>query len=390
MRSKINQSVALAAPGEFQPLQLGSRSIDPPVVLAPMSGVTNAPFRSLCRRFSDQRCLYISEMITARSFVVGHAKTRRLASFGEDEEFKSIQLYGTQPDSLGAAAEILVSEWGVDHIDINFGCPVRKVTAVGGGSAIPLRPRLMARLLAAVVKNAGKVPVTVKFRTGIDAQLITYRDAGRVAQEQGCAAVALHGRSAAQLYHGAADWQPIADLKSRLTIPVLGNGDIFEGFDALRMMRETGADGVVVGRACLGRPWIFRDLVDVFDGREPQTPPNLGRVIEIALEHARLLCDFFGEQVAMLHMRKFSGWYLKSFAHAKSLLPKLHLVRSLAELECLLATLDQEAPYPEAALRVRRGKSGRTQTVALPAGILEDRESAEPLWSAEGADGEGG
>jgi tRNA-dihydrouridine synthase len=171
VRSSINQSVDLPAQGEFSALQLGERRIDPPVVLAPMAGVTNAPFRSLCRRFSKQRCLYVSEMITAQSFVMGHAKTRLLASFGKDENFKSIQLYGTRPEPLGDAARILVEEWGVDHIDINLGCPARKVTAAGGGSAIPLRPRLMARLLRAVIQNAGRVPVTVKFRTGIDADL---------------------------------------------------------------------------------------------------------------------------------------------------------------------------------------------------------------------------
>ncbi len=390
MRSSINQSVPLPKQGEFAPLILGERRIDPPVVLAPMAGVTNAPFRSLCRRFSRQRCLYVSEMITAQSFVMGHAKTRLLASFGQDEEFKSIQLYGTKPEALAAAAKILVGEWGVDHIDINLGCPARKVTAAGGGSAIPVRPKLMARLLRAVVTNAGKVPVTVKFRTGIDESLLTYRDAGRVAQEEGCAAVAMHARSAAQLYNGDADWSRIADLKSRMSIPVLGNGDIFEAFDALRMMRETGADGVVIGRACLGRPWLFRDLVDTFAGQEPEDPPLLGEVVAVALEHAELLVDFFGERTAMLHMRKFGGWYLKSFPHAKRLMPDIHRVGSLKALRELLSQMPPDAPYPEAALRVRRGKTGRTQTVSLPQGYLEDRELDEAPEAAENSYIEGG
>ncbi len=344
-----------------------------------MAGVTNAPYRSLCRRFSQGRGLYVSEMITARSFAMGHSKTLKLASFSPDETVKSIQLYGVHPGSLGMAAKILSEEWQVDHIDMNFGCPVRKVTGSGGGSAIPLRPRLMARLVRAVVKNAGDVPVTIKFRKGIDDDLITWGDAGRIAEEEGCKAVALHARTAAQLYNGEADWSAITALKAQVrSIPVLGNGDIFEAFDALRMMRETGCDGVVVGRGCLGRPWLFRDLLDVFEGREPQEPPVLGEVCKTMLEHAVLLTEFFGETVALKQMRKFTSWYLKSIPGVKKQLPALHLVQTLSELEGLLANFDQETPYPEAALRAKRCKNGRTQTVSLPPEYLQDRDSDEP------------
>ena len=245
-------------------------------------------------------------MITARSFAMGHEKTRHLASFGRDESTRSIQLYGTREDSLADATRILVEEWNVHHIDLNFGCPVRKVTASGGGAAVPARPRLMARLVAAVVKQAGAIPVTVKFRKGIDDQLLTFLDAGRVAAAEGAAAVALHARTAAQLYAGDADWDAIGELKAAVSeVPVLGNGDVFEAFDALRMMRATGCDGVVVGRGCLGRPWLFGELVSVFDGIEPEDPPGLRQIAEIALEHARLLVEFFGERGGMLHMRKF-------------------------------------------------------------------------------------
>ncbi|MCA8943755.1 MAG: tRNA dihydrouridine synthase DusB [Planctomycetes bacterium] len=360
-------------------MRIGPLTVDPPVVLAPMAGVTNVAFRTLCRRFSEQRCLYVSEMITARSFAMGHEKTLRLAAFGPEEPIRSIQLYGTHPESLAAAVRVLRDEWQVDHIDMNFGCPVRKVTANGGGSAIPARPRLMARLVRAVVDHAGDIPVTVKFRVGIDDDVTTYLDAGHVAQEEGCAAVALHARTAAQLYNGDADWSKIAELKAHVTeIPVLGNGDVFEAFDALRMMRATGCDGVVVGRGCLGRPWLFAELVSAFDGQEPADPPRLGRIVEIAIEHADLLIEQFGERTAMHHMRKFSGWYLKSFPGVRSQMPALHRVSTRAELVELLRALDPEHEFPPAALRARRAKTGRTQRVALPDGYLDDRDTDRP------------
>ncbi len=378
MRSPLNSQVPLADEDEFPPLQLGPLQIWPPVVLAPMAGVTNAPFRSLCRQFSGDRCLYVSEMITAHSFVAGHQKTRQLASFGADEKLRSTQLYSTDAKALGLAARILTQEMGVGHIDINLGCPVRKITGNGGGSAIPLRPRLMARLVGAVVENAGTVPVTVKFRKGIDDQLLTFMDAGRVAQEQGCAAVALHARTAAQLYSGEADWQAVGQLKQSLQIPVLGNGDIFEAFDALRMMRQTGCDGVVVGRGCLGRPWLFADLVRVFAGQEPATPPNLGEVMDIACKHAQLLADFFGEGIAMQQMRKHMSWYTKSFAGMSKVRPQLQRVSSLAELQQVFAELPRDLPFPEAGLRVKRGKDSHQQTVRLPHGFLQDRQADHP------------
>jgi nifR3 family TIM-barrel protein len=385
MRSPLNENVPLARPGEFAPLRLGPLTVDPPVVLAPMAGVTNAPFRTLCRRFSGQRCLYVSEMITARAFAVGHQKTLRLASFGPDEATKSIQLYGTQPEPLGAAAKILAEEWGVDHIDINLGCPVRKVTSIGGGSAIPVKPKLMARLVGAVVGNAGRVPVTVKFRKGIDDSLLTYLDAGRVAEDVGCRAVALHARTAAQLYSGEADWSAIASLKQAVkSIPVLGNGDVFEAFDALRMMRETGCDGVVVGRGCLGRPWLFRDLVDAFDGKEPEAPPTLGAIAALIGEHARLLAAFFDERVAILHMRRFACWYTKCFPGSARLHPRIQQLCTLADLDALLAELPRDLPFPREGLRVKRGKSTGVQTVALPDGYLATREDDRaPCEAAE-------
>lgn len=376
LRSEQNRDVALARPGEFAPLRIGDLVVDPPVVLAPMAGITNAPFRTLCRRYSADRCLYVSEMITARAFVEGHARTLKLASFGADEQTKkSIQLYGTNPATLAAATRILVEDWGVHHIDMNFGCPVRKVTAAGGGAAIPVKPRLLAKIVRSVVQSAGRVPVTIKFRKGIDDSLLTYLDAGRIGEAEGARAVALHARTAAQLYSGEADWEAIATLKQQVrSIPVLGNGDLFECWDALRMLRATGCDGVVVGRGCLGRPWLFGELCAVLDGRHPPPPPKLGEVLDTLLEHARLLAEFFGEKNGLAQIRKFTGWYLKGFPGAKRALPALHLVKTLAELAELLAPLPRDLPYPLVALRARRCKDGSTQVVSLPEGYLQCRD----------------
>ncbi len=374
--SALNRDVAPAAAGEFRPLPIGTLAVWPPVVLAPMAGVTNYPFRKLCRRYGAG--LFVSEMITARALVERNRKTLRLADFGPDETPRSLQLYGVEPASLGEATRWLVGEGRVDHLDLNFGCPVRKVTAKGGGAAIPAKPRLLARLVRAVVANAGAVPVTMKFRLGIDDDLPTYRDAGRIGEQEGCAAVGLHARTAAQLYDGAARWEAIADLKRRVSIPVLGNGDIWEAQDALRLMRGTGCDGVIVGRGCLGRPWLFRDLADVFDGREPQDPPRYGDVLDVLVEHAEEVCAWFGEERGMLMMRKFTAWYTKSFPGGAQLRQRLTRVATLDELRAGLADVDRSVPFPPAGMRARRGKRSGTQRVALPHGYLDQLDDDSP------------
>jgi nifR3 family TIM-barrel protein len=388
-RSALNRDVAPAAPGEFGPVAVGPLSVWPPVVLAPMAGVTNPPFRTLCRRYGAG--LYVSEMITARALVEGNRKTLLMASFGPDETTRSLQLYGVDPFHVGEAVKLLVGEGRVDHIDMNFGCPVRKVTSKGGGSAIPLKPRLLRAIVAAAVRNAGPVPVTLKFRVGIDDRHETFLDSGRIGQEEGCAAVGLHARTAAQLYDGQARWEAIARLKQAVTrIPVLGNGDVWEAEDALRMMRTTGCDGVIVGRGCLGRPWLFRDLADVFSGREPENPPDFGGVIDVMLEHARLLVDWLGEAGAMRAFRKHSSWYTKGFRGGAPLRERLMHVTSLPELELELATADRGQPFPPEAMRVPRGKTAGTQKVALPEGYLDDLEDATPPGIlAEAADSGG-
>ena len=378
--SELNRDVPPARAGEFAPLALGALAVWPPVVLAPMAGVTNYPFRSLARQFGAG--LYVSEMITARGYLNGNRLSNLLASSRPDEKPRSVQVYTSDPRDAGEMVARLVDD-GVDHVDLNLGCPVRKVTSHGGGAAIPVKPRLMANLLRAMVTHARGVPVTVKVRKGIDEQLLTYLDAGRVAQAEGASAIGLHARTAAQLYSGEADWNAIGELKSRLAIPVLGNGDIWEAWDALRMMRTTGCDGVIVGRGCLGRPWLFRELASVFEGREPAPPPALGAVRAILLDHARRLVEFFGEQGAMLQMRKWSAWYTKGFRNSSQLRERLQRVATMAELERGLADLDPNEPFPSAALRAHRGKSGRSQAVSLPDGYLDDREDETPPCELE-------
>jgi nifR3 family TIM-barrel protein len=374
--SPENATVPVGAPGEFAPLRLGPLSVWPPVVLAPMAGVTNYPFRRLCREFGAG--LYVSEMITARGFLMLNRVTHQLAGSGPDEHPRSIQIYGSEPADVERMARAL-AEQGVDHLDMNFGCPVPKVTRHGGGSAIPVKPRLMARLVRAAVRGAGRVPVTVKVRMGIDDGLLTYLDAGRVAEAEGAAAIGLHARTAAQLYAGDADWNAIAVLKAQVRIPVLGNGDLWECWDALRMMRTTGCDGVIVGRGCLGRPWLFRELAAVFDGREPDPPPALGAVVAIARRHAELLCEFFGPAQGMVQMRKWCCWYTAGFPGSAAVRRALAHMTTLEAMTTTLAALDPAVPFPLAALRLHRGKDARRQKkVLLPPGYLADRDDDTP------------
>ncbi len=375
-KSDVNLAVPLPRPDEFRPIPIGPIRVFPPVVLAPMAGVTNYPFRKICRRFGAG--LYVSEMITARPLVEGRDKTLKLADFGPEESPRSLQLYGVDPFYVGEAVKRLVGEGRVDHIDMNFGCPVRKVTRKGGGAAIPVKPRLLAAIVRAAVSNAAHVPVTIKFRLGIDDELMTFLAAGRIGEAEGCAAVALHARTAAQLYDGEARWAHIGELKAALRIPVLGNGDIWEAGDALRMMRETGCDGVVVGRGCLGRPWLFRDLADVFAGREPEDPPSLGAVSDIMLDHATLLAEWMGERPAMRAFRRHTTWYTKGFRNSARLRTEMMRVTTLEELGRIVFGLNRDEPFPPSAMRVPRGKSAGTQDVSLPDGYLDNLEDATP------------
>jgi nifR3 family TIM-barrel protein len=362
-------------------LRIGSITLASPVVLAPMAGVTNVAFRTLCRELERARVgtvsgLYVCEMVTARALVERHPATVHMTTFSDDETPRSLQLYTVDPVTTYAAVKMIADEGLADHVDMNFGCPVPKVTRRGGGAALPFKRRLFGQIVAAAVRaTAGtEVPVTVKFRIGIDDAHHTHLDAGRIAELEGAAAVALHARTAAQRYSGAADWDEIARLKQHVhTIPVLGNGDIFDSSDALTMMATTGCDGVVIGRGCLGRPWLFAELSAAFTGRPAPVPPTLGEVADIIRRHAGLLAAHFGEDKGMRDLRKHIGWYLHGFPAGSELRRALALVRSLDELDRLLGRLDTDVAFPEAATGPR-GRQGSPARVALPDGWLADSD----------------
>jgi nifR3 family TIM-barrel protein len=356
-------------------LRLGSLRVDTPVVLAPMAGITNAAYRRLC---AEQGAgLYVCEMITSRGLVEGDETTRQMLVFDELETIRSVQLYGTDPLYVGKAVEILCGEHGVAHVDLNFGCPVPKVTRKGGGGALPWKRGLLAEILTAAVAAAAPydVPVTMKTRKGLDDDHLTYLDAGRIAQDTGAAAIALHGRTVQQAYSGEADWEAIGRLVDHVDIPVLGNGDIWEAADALRMVEQTGAAGVVVGRGCLGRPWLFRDLAAAFGGEEVATLPVLGEVRDVMRRHAELLCQHMGEERGCKEFRKHVSWYLKGFAVGGTLRRELALIDTLAGLDALLTGLDPDEPFPTRELGTPRGRQGSPRSrVALPDGWLDDTD----------------
>lgn len=378
-----------ARPGEFGTLRIGPLTLDVPVVLAPMAGITNVPFRSICRQFGAG--LYVSEMLGARAIAEENERTWELAEFGQDETIRSIQIYATDPDSAAEAARRLVQRGHVDHIDMNFGCPAPKVTRHGGGAVLPFKTKLFGDIVQQTVEAAGSVPVTVKFRTGIDDQHLTFLEAGVIAEEAGAAAVALHARTAEQLYSGQADWNAIRSLKESVkTIPVLGNGDIWEGGDALSMMRSTGCDGVVVGRGCLGRPWLFRELAEMFGGGAVSQAPNLETVTGIMLNHAELLVDWFGEFRGIRSFRKHPSWYLKGFVAGKDIRRDLNMVETVADVERLVSTLDLGQLFPVEAARMTRGHSHGPRPVKLPYGYLDSRTIEAPLSREAAAPVSGG
>lgn len=408
---------ATLAPPASGALRIGPHTVWPPVVLAPMAGITNAPFRTLCREFAQGvggfgdraaavdgsartaaagrsvKGLFVSEMITTRALVERNEKTMQLIHFDAAETPRSIQLYGVDPETVGRAVRMIVAEDLADHIDLNFGCPVPKVTRKGGGSALPFKRNLLRSILREAVGNAGDLPVTIKMRKGIDDEHLTYLDAGRIAVEEGVTAVALHGRTAAEHYGGTADWSAIARLKEHVPeIPVLGNGDIWCAEDAARMMRETGCDGVVVGRGCLGRPWLFADLVAAFEPGGDQAPaaPDFGQVAVVMRRHAELLGQWIGDEArGVIDFRKHVPWYTKGFAVGSDLRRALATASSLAELDDLLGKLDHDQPWPAHA-DGPRGRTAAGKRVVLPDGWLDDPYACAALSEDAEADSSGG
>jgi nifR3 family TIM-barrel protein len=360
-----------------KPLRIGNLELDVPVVLAPMAGITNTAFRRLCREYGAG--LYVSEMITSRALVERTPESMRLIRHHESETTRSIQLYGVDPKTVAEAVTMLVAEDRADHIDLNFGCPVPKVTRKGGGAALPWKLGLFREIVERAVAAAGDIPLTVKMRKGIDSDHLTYLEAGKAAEGAGVASIALHARTAAEFYSGTADWSAIETLKNTITgVPVLGNGDIWSAQDALRMVEETGCDGVVVGRGCLGRPWLFGDLAAAFRGEEAKAQPTLGEVAQAFKRHAELLVEFFDEEDrACRDIRKHVAWYFKGYSVGGDMRSSLAMVQTLSQLDDLLATLDWDQPYPGADAEGQRGRAGTPKRPSLPDHWLDSRDLQE-------------
>lgn len=345
-----------------------------PVILAPMAGVTNAAFRQLCRE--QGAGLYICEMITSRGLIVGDYKTHGMLYFPPEETPRSVQTYGTNPAAIAKAVDILCQQYRVNHIDLNFGCPVPKVTRKGGGGVLPWKLDLVREILTAAVRHADRygVPVTLKTRIGITDELTTFLDMGRLAEDTGIAGICLHARTVAQAYSGRARWDAITELVQAVDIPVIGNGDIWEAQDALDMMRQTGCAAVEVGRGCLGRPWLFKDLAAALAGREITTLPRLGEIARLVYRHGELLASYQGEERGMKDIRKHIAWYFKGFPVGGELRAALGQVSSLGELADLLGRLDPGTGYPVGELGRPRGRQGSPRTkVTMPYGWLDDR-----------------
>ncbi|MDO5025597.1 MAG: tRNA dihydrouridine synthase DusB [Trueperella sp.] len=379
-------------------VQLGEVKLGTPIMLAPMAGVTNPPFRQLCREFAEQALaelpgpavapvrgtlapagLYVCEMITSRALLERIPETMNMIQPDPGDPVRSIQLYGVEPANIYQAAKLLAAQGWADHIDLNFGCPVPKVTRKGGGAALPWKQDLFSQIVQAAVRGAAEgsesrdhlVPVTAKLRIGIDADHETFLTAAELCAAAGISGLTLHGRTLTQHYSGTADWDRIAQLKSASELPVFGNGDVFEADDAERMMAQTQCDGVVVGRGCQGRPWLFYDLVASAHGSSARMRPSLRQVAQIVMRHAELSVEHFGsEERALREMRKHVGWYMRGFEVGGKIRGQLHLVSELAQLESLLNSLDLDQPFPQAAIG-KRGRAGGEKRAHLPEGWLD-------------------
>ncbi len=362
--------------GPLAPIRLGDVMVNTPVMLSPMAGVTNWPFRVLCEEYGPDG-LYVAEMVTARALVERNPKALRLCRFAPSERIRSLQLYGVNPSIMEQAARFLVDNGMMDHLDLNFGCPVPKVTRRGGGSALPWKTDLFTEIVQRVVAvcEPANIPVTAKIRVGLDHEHETFLEAGRIAQEEGCSAVTLHARTTAEYYGGHSDWCRIGELVSTLDIPVFGNGDIWGAEDAIAMVNETGCAGVAIGRGCQGRPWLFGNIGNAFAGSDVRINPTLGEVGRIIMRHAELLTEFYDgdERMAVHDLRKHVAWYLKGFPVGGSTRRAFMECESLKDVREQVDALDPNIEYPERVVHQPRGRVRFAKKVHLPYGWLDSR-----------------
>jgi len=297
-------------------LRYGSLTIDPPLILAPMAGVTDRQFRLILRRLGGVG-LVTMEFISSEGLTRGNRRTRDLLRYGEEERPISIQIYGSDPRRMARAART-VEEIGADACDVNMGCPANKVLKGCAGCSL-MDDLDLAREIIRAVRRAVRIPLTVKFRSGVREARLNYLELGRICEEAGVDAVALHPRTASQMFREHSDWSRIARLKEALSIPVIGNGDVNTPEDALRMTRETGCDGVMIGRASMKNPWIYRQIVERMSGREPVEPTAEDRR-RLILDHFRLLAEQEDDRNLILHkLRTFTGWYTHGLVGGKQL-----------------------------------------------------------------------
>jgi len=316
-------------------LQIGGLRLANPVVAAPMAGVTDRAFRIIARRFGCG--LAYTEMVSDQALLYGNRKTLAILNREGESGVLSVQIFGSNPDFLARAAQI-AEEMGADIIDINMGCPTPKIVKNGEGAALMRDPALAARIVREVVGRVN-VPVTVKMRKGWDEHSANAVELALFVQEAGAAAVAVHGRLRTQFYSGKADWGIIRAVKEAVRIPVIGNGDVWSPQDAQAMLRETGCDGVMIGRAALGNPWIFRQTVHYLATGELLPPPSLPERVAVALAHFDLLVETKGEKTAVLAMRKHAAWYLKGVPGAAKLRERVNRAQSAEELRGILKAI---------------------------------------------------
>ncbi|CCY83846.1 tRNA-dihydrouridine synthase [Clostridium sp. CAG:149] len=309
-------------------LKIGNVELDSPVALAPMAGVTDLPFRILCR---EQGCgLMCTEMVSAKALLYKNRNTKPLLETKPEERPVAVQLFGSDPEIMSEMA-LMLEEGPYDIIDINMGCPVPKIVNNGEGSALMKNPKLAGEILSAMTRKLKK-PVTVKFRKGFNDESVNAVEFAKMAEQSGAAAVAVHGRTREQFYSGKADWDIIRQVKEAVSIPVIGNGDIFTPQDAGRMMEETGCDGVMVARGAKGNPWIFSRIDHYLKTGEVLPKQGPEEVKQMILRHAELLVAFKGEYTAMREMRKHVSWYTAGYPHSAALRNEINLVETMEEL----------------------------------------------------------